>query len=217
MDIASNIADVTKEIGPAVTLVAVSKTQPIESLKQAYRAGQRDFGENKVQELLSKQSEMPDDVRWHMIGHLQTNKVRQIAPFVHLIHGVDSEKLLSEINHQGEKIPRVIPCLFQLHIATEKSKFGLDEQGLNELLHKISAGAFPFVRIRGLMGMASFLDDQTQVQLEFQYLKKLYDRFAGPFDFDVLSMGMSGDFNLAVQCGSTMVRVGSRIFGNRNY
>ena len=216
MDIANKIAEIKKEIGSA-TLVAVSKTQPVELLMQAYKAGQRDFGENKIQEMVLKQQQMPDDVRWHMIGHVQTNKVRQMASFVHLIHGVDSEKLLAGINSQSQKHDRIIDCLLQFIIASEDSKFGLNEDELSEIISNLDAGRYPSVRVRGLMGMATFTDDRDQIQREFTHLRTLYDRYASVRDFDTLSMGMSGDFDIAVKCGSTMVRVGSRIFGARNY
>ena len=216
MVIANNIAEIKKEIGSA-TLVAVSKTQPVELLMQAYKAGQRDFGENKIQEMVLKQQQMPDDVRWHMIGHVQTNKVRQMASFVHLIHGVDSEKLLAGINSQSQKHDRIIDCLLQVHIASEDSKFGLNEDELSEIISNLEAGRYSSVRVRGLMGMATFTDDRNQIQREFTHLRTLYDRYASVRDFDTLSMGMSGDFDIAVKCGSTMVRVGSRIFGARNY
>ena len=216
MDIANKIAEIKKEIGSA-TLVAVSKTQPVELLMQAYKAGQRDFGENKIQEMVLKQQQMPDDVRWHMIGHVQTNKVRQMASFVHLIHGVDSEKLLAGINSQSQKHDRIIDCLLQVHIASEDSKFGLNEDELSEIISNLEAGRYSSVRVRGLMGMATFTDDRNQIQREFTHLRTLYDRYASVRDFDTLSMGMSGDFDIAVKCGSTMVRVGSRIFGARNY
>jgi pyridoxal phosphate enzyme (YggS family) len=194
-------------------LVAVSKTKPVEDILALYELGHRDFGENYVQELLEKQAILPKDIRWHFIGHLQTNKVKAIAPFVHLIHGVDSYKLLSEINKQGQKINRCINVLLQIHIAREETKFGLDENEVKEILDTGLSG-LSFVSVKGFMGMASFTEETQQVQNEFHYLKGLYDQHP---QMQTLSMGMSGDYKLALQEGSTMVRVGSLIFGERNY
>jgi pyridoxal phosphate enzyme (YggS family) len=194
-------------------LVAVSKTKPVEDVLALYELGHRDFGENYVQELLEKQAILPKDIRWHFIGHLQTNKVKAIAPFVHLIHGVDSYKLLSEINKQGQKINRCINVLLQIHIAREETKFGLDENEVKEILDTGLSG-LSFVSVKGFMGMASFTEETQQVQNEFHYLKGLYDQHP---QMQTLSMGMSGDYKLALQEGSTMVRVGSLIFGERNY
>jgi pyridoxal phosphate enzyme (YggS family) len=194
-------------------LVAVSKTKPVEDILALYELGHRDFGENYVQELLEKQAILPKDIRWHFIGHLQTNKVKAIAPFVHLVHGVDSYKLLSEINKQGQKINRCINVLLQIHIAREETKFGLDENEVKEILDTGLSG-LSFVSVKGFMGMASFTEDKQQVQNEFHYLKGLYDQHP---QMQTLSMGMSGDYKLALQEGSTMVRVGSLIFGERNY
>jgi pyridoxal phosphate enzyme (YggS family) len=193
--------------------VAVSKTKPVEDILALYELGHRDFGENYVQELLEKQAILPKDIRWHFIGHLQTNKVKAIAPFVHLIHGVDSYKLLSEINKQGQKINRCLNVLLQIHIAREETKFGLDENEVKEILDTGLSG-LSFVSVKGFMGMASFTEDKQQVQNEFHYLKGLYDQHP---QMQTLSMGMSGDYKLALQEGSTMVRVGSLIFGERNY
>ncbi len=215
MDIGQNIAKIRKALPEHVTLVAVSKTQPIEAVLQAYEAGQRDFGENRIQEMADKHDKLPNDIRWHMIGHVQTNKVRQMAGFVHLVHGVDSEKLLEEIDRQAKKHGRTIDCLLQVFIASEETKFGLDAGELENLLSALDD--YPSVRIRGLMGMASLTDDDAQIKAEFSALKKLYDHYAQTHGFDTLSMGMSGDYGIAVNCGSTMVRVGSRIFGTRNY
>ncbi|ANE49800.1 YggS family pyridoxal phosphate-dependent enzyme [Flavisolibacter tropicus] len=201
-----------------VTLVAVSKTKPVEAIQELYELGQRDFGENYVQELIDKQSKMPSDIRWHFIGHLQSNKVKYIAPFVHLIHGVDSYKLLKEINKQGEKQGRVIDVLMQIHIAQEETKFGLDSKELEEVITQSGIDQLKNVRIRGLMGMASFSDDQTLVRREFQYLRSLFNKYNSNLPmFTILSMGMSGDYQLAVEEGSTMVRIGSLLFGARNY
>jgi pyridoxal phosphate enzyme (YggS family) len=194
-----------------VTLIAVSKTKPIEDILALYELGQRDFGENYVQELVDKQALLPKDIRWHFIGHLQSNKVKYIAPFVHLIHGVDSLKLLKEINKQGGKCARVINCLLQVHIASEETKFGMDEAEIDEA--KQAASQLDHIRIKGLMGMASFTDDAIQVRGEFRTLKFLLNRM----DPDaILSMGMSSDYKIAIEEGSTMVRIGSLLFGSRN-
>lgn len=198
-----------------VTLVAVSKTKPVSDLVEAYDTGCRDFGENYVQELVDKAQNMDSDIRWHFIGHLQRNKVKYIAPFVHLIHGVDTLSLLAEIEKQAAKIDRPIQVLLQVYIATEESKFGMDEAEVEQAL--ASLGQYPHVVVRGLMGMASFSQDQTLLGHEFGYLKGLFDRskgVAGPL-FDTLSMGMSGDYALAIAHGSNMVRIGSAIFGAR--
>jgi pyridoxal phosphate enzyme (YggS family) len=196
-----------------ITLVAVSKTKPVEDLQQLYELGQRDFGENYVQELVDKQAQLPADIRWHFIGHLQSNKVKYIAPFVHLIHGVDSASLLKEINKQALKNNRVIDCLLQVHIAREETKFGLDEKELDELLQ---IPAYPNAIIKGLMGMASFSSDQTLIRQEFAALKNLFAKqsSANPA-FNTLSMGMSSDYTIAIEEGSTMVRIGSLLFGSR--
>lgn len=202
----------------SVVLVAVSKTKPNSDIEALYAAGQRDFGENYVQELVDKQASLPEDIRWHFIGHLQSNKVKYIASFVHLIHGIDSIKLLQEVNKQAIKANRVIDCLLQMHIAQEETKFGLDEEELNNILDQLHA--FPHVRVRGLMGMASFTENQEQVKMEFSLLKNYFDtakaRLASP-EFDTLSMGMSGDYILAIEKGSTLVRIGSLLFGARQY
>lgn len=202
----------------SVVLVAVSKTKPNSDIEALYAAGQRDFGENYVQELVDKQASLPEDIRWHFIGHLQSNKVKYIASFVHLIHGIDSIKLLQEVNKQAIKANRVIDCLLQMHIAQEETKFGLDEEELNNILDQLHA--FPHVRIRGLMGMASFTENQEQVKMEFSLLKHYFDtakaRLSSP-EFDTLSMGMSGDYTLAIEQGSTLVRIGSLLFGARQY
>jgi len=202
------------------TLVAVSKTKPVQDLEEAYQAGQRHFGENKVQELLGKYEELPKDIHWHVIGHLQRNKVRYIAPFVYLIHSVDSLALLKEINKQGAKSERVIDCLLQVIIATEETKYGLSVEELDSLLQSPEYRQMDHVRIRGLMGMASNTDNETQVGEEFRGLKALFDKtktlyfFEEP-SFDTLSMGMSADHDIAIAEGSTMVRIGSLLFGER--
>lgn len=202
-------------LGPGVTLVAVSKTKPIEDILALYEEGQRDFGENYVQELVDKAARLPADIRWHFIGHLQSNKVKYIAPFVHLIHGVDSFKLLREIDKQGAKQQRVIDCLLQIHIAREETKFGLDATELESLLQDPQMNTLPYARVQGLMGMASFSDNAELVRGEFHQLKTLYDRYAGPRHWTRLSMGMSADYPLAIAEGSTLVRVGSLLFGAR--
>ena len=223
MDIKANLEQVKKSFqNPNCKLVAVSKTKPLSDLQAAYAAGIRDFGENKVQEIQSKQPEMPADTHWHMIGHLQSNKIKYIAPFIHLIHGVDSFKLLVEIDKQGKKIDRPIPVLLQIHIATEESKFGFDKDELEVLLSSPEFTNLTHVQIQGLMGMASFTEDQEQIRTEFRGLKQLYENLkkrALPsfVNLNELSMGMSGDYQIAQEEGSTMVRIGSSIFGARNY
>lgn len=201
-----------------VTLVAVSKTKSVEEIKELYDLGQRDFGENYVQELTEKQLQLPKDIRWHFIGHLQTNKLKQVASFIHLIQSVDSLKLLREINKQAQKDNRVIDCLLQIHIAQEETKFGLDENELNELFNN-SITQLKNVRICGLMGMASFTDDMEKVRKEFKFLKALFDKYAKlPIDncqLTIISIGMSSDYPIAIEEGSTMVRIGSLIFGAR--
>ncbi len=202
-----------------VSLIAVSKTKPNEDLMELYALGQRAFGENYVQELVDKAATLPKDIQWHFIGHLQSNKVKYIAPFVHLIHGVDIEKLLQEINKQALKQGRVIDCLLQVHIAEEDTKFGFDETSLMEFLQSGRLVNYPNVTIKGLMGMASFSDNQQQVQREFKQLKKCFDLAKNLIGetCSILSMGMSGDYELAIQEGSNMVRIGSLLFGARNY
>ena len=203
-----------------VTLIAVSKTKPKEELMELYTLGHRAFGENYVQELVDKEAALPKDIQWHFIGHLQSNKVKYIAPFVGMIHGVDSEKLLQEINKQAIKQNRVIDCLLQVHIATEETKFGFDGPALHELLMSGSIASYTNVRIRGLMGMASFSEDQSLLSQEFSTLKSYFDKAQQAFpdgSFDTLSMGMSSDYALAISKGSTMVRIGSLLFGARNY
>jgi pyridoxal phosphate enzyme (YggS family) len=223
MDIKANLEQVKKSFqNPNCKLIAVSKTKPLADLQAAYAAGIRDFGENKVQEIQAKQPEMPADTRWHMIGHLQSNKIKYIAPFIHLIHGVDSFKLLVEIDKQGKKIDRPIPVLLQIHIATEESKFGFDLDELEDMLASPEFTNLTHVQIQGLMGMASFTESQEQIRTEFRGLKQLYENLkkrALPsfVNLHELSMGMSGDYQIAQEEGSTMVRIGSSIFGARNY
>lgn len=199
-----------------VTLVAVSKTKPVADIEALYALGQKDFGENYVQELVDKQAVLPADIRWHFIGHLQSNKVKYIAPFVHLIHGVDSLKLLKEIDKQAAKNNRIIHCLLQIHIASEETKFGMDENELKEVLAQLDS--FPHVKVCGLMGMASFSDDEKKVRDEFKTLHQLLLKYniSDPTSA-ILSMGMSGDYKMAIEEGSTMVRIGSLFFGARVY
>jgi pyridoxal phosphate enzyme (YggS family) len=218
MSISENIKKYQGSLPKNTTLVAVSKTKPVSSLLQAYDAGQRVFGENKIQEMASKWEEMPKDIQWHMIGHVQTNKVKYMAPFVDLIHTVDSLKLLREINKQAAKHHRVINCLLQIKIAEEEHKFGLDHQDALLLLAKDIQATLPHVSIVGLMGMASFTDNKTQIETEFKKLSTLHKEFIKQHpQLTVLSMGMSSDYTLALDHGSTMVRIGSSIFGARNY
>lgn len=205
-----------------VNLVAVSKTKPVQAIEELYQMGQRDFGENYVQELVNKQAQLPKDIRWHFIGHLQTNKVKYIASFVHLIHGVDSFKLLKEINKQAQKMVKVIDVLLQVHIAQEETKFGLDDKEISEILISNSGelGELRNIRIAGLMGMASFTEDQVKVRDEFRYLKNLFDKYAplqtSNFQLQILSMGMSSDYQIGIEEGSNMVRIGSLLFGARD-
>jgi hypothetical protein len=222
MSIATNLLSIKNDLPENVTLVAVSKTKPVSDLMEAYDAGQRIFGENKIQEMADKWEQMPKDIQWHMIGHVQTNKVKFMAPFVSLVHGVDSFKLLKEINKQALKNDRVIDCLLQMHIAKEETKFGLDEEELSSILDSSVFQEMKNIRIRGLMGMATFTDNQDQVKKEFLYLKSIFDLLLNKDAINhvstlpILSMGMSGDYKLGIECGSTMIRIGSSIFGGRN-
>lgn len=216
MSIKNNLLEIKSSLPENVTLVAVSKTKPVSDLMEAYEAGQRIFGENKIQEMADKFEQMPKDIEWHMIGHVQTNKVKFMAPFVNLVHGIDSLKLLEEINKQALKNNRTIDCLLQVHIAEEDTKFGLDETELNDLLNSETFKNLKNIKIKGLMGMATFTENQDQVKKEFLNLKSIFDKFSTlNSDFSTLSMGMSGDYQLAIDCGSTMVRIGSSIFGTR--
>ncbi|MBC9797767.1 YggS family pyridoxal phosphate-dependent enzyme [Sinomicrobium weinanense] len=218
MSISENLRNLKNELPEHVTLVAVSKTKPISDLMEAYNAGQRIFGENKIQEMTEKWQQMPGDVEWHMIGHVQRNKVKYMAEFVSLIHGVDSLKLLKEIEKQAAKHQRVISCLLQIHIAEEDTKFGLSEEEALALLESEEFQAMKHVKITGIMGMATFTDNQDQVKREFQTLRSLFVKIAhNRPEINTLSMGMSGDYTMAIDCGSTMVRIGSSIFGARNY
>ena len=214
MPVKENIAYFKTALPAHITLVAVSKTKPNELLTEAYNAGQRDFGENYVQELVDKQASLPKDIRWHFIGHLQSNKVKYIAPFVYLIHGVDSFGLLKEINKQGEKNKRTIPCLLQLYIAKEETKFGFSIQEATELLTSEAFAELKHISVKGFMAMASNTDDEQQIRREFQSVKALHSKFP---DLNVLSFGMSNDYTIAIEEGSTMVRIGSSIFGERDY
>ncbi len=222
MSIAKNLTELKSQLPAHVTLVAVSKTKPVTDLMEAYNVGQRIFGENKIQEMTDKWEHMPKDIEWHMIGHVQTNKVKFMAEYVSLIHGVDSLKLLQEINKQAKKHNRVIDCLLQIHIAEEETKFGLDEEELNYILTSDDFKSLENIKIVGLMGMATFTENQNQIEKEFNHLKTLFDKlntipFTQNLKPNILSMGMSGDYQLAISCGSSMVRIGSSIFGNRNY
>lgn len=224
MSISKNLNSIKSQLPKHVTLVAVSKTKPIAELMEAYEAGQRIFGENYVQELIEKEQQLPKDIEWHFIGHLQSRKAKLITPFVHLIHGVDSLKLLQEINKQAIINNRIINCLLQIHIAEEESKFGLDEKELKEIIQYIQDenNKMSNIRIVGLMGMATFTENQSQIEKEFLHLKTIFDTYKQQteienFKLQTLSMGMSGDFQLAISHGSTMVRIGSSIFGIRNY
>ncbi len=216
MSIATNLNTIKATLPKNVTLVAVSKTKPNSAIIKAYEAGQRIFGENKIQEMSQKWEDLPKDIEWHMIGHVQTNKVKYMAPFVHLIHGVDSFKLLKEINKQAKKHDRVIKCLLQIHIAEETTKFGLDKNELFEIINSESFKTFENIQVEGLMGMATFTDDQKQVRKEFSNLKTIFNSLKQEIDtINTLSMGMSGDYKIAIEEGSTMVRIGSSIFGSR--
>ena len=220
MSIKENLLKIKSSLPENVTLVAVSKTKPVADLMKAYNAGQRVFGENKIQEMTEKWEQMPKDIQWQMIGHIQTNKVKFMAPYVSLIHGIDSLKLLEEINKQARKNNRIIDCLLQIHIAEEETKFGLNEEELKDLLASETFKNLNNIKIIGLMGMATFTDNQDQIRKEFEHLKSIYDSLISQnntqnLEPKTLSMGMSGDYQLAISCGSTMVRIGSSIFGGR--
>jgi pyridoxal phosphate enzyme (YggS family) len=221
MSIKDNILNIKSSLPSHVTLVAVSKTKPVSDLMEAYNTGQRIFGENKIQEMTEKWQQMPKDIQWHMIGHVQSNKVKYMVPYVKLIHGVDSLKLLQEINRQAVRWRKNIDCLLQMHIAEEETKFGLDEKELEAILHFVQndKNGMTNIKLVGLMGMATFTDNQEQIKKEFQYLKTIFDKYKSlnttNCQLNTLSTGMSGDYKLAIECGSTMVRIGSSIFGNR--
>lgn len=217
MNLIENLNKIKTSLAEDVELIAVSKTRSNEEILELYNAGHKVFGENRVQELIEKQEVLPKDIQWHLIGHLQRNKVKYIAEFVHLIHSVESERLLKEINKQAKRFERVIPCLLQIKIAEEETKFGLDKEEAENIL-KTYKEKFENVQIIGVMGMATFTDDMEQVRREFKSLKNVYDQFQTlDEDIQILSMGMSGDYELAIEEGSNMVRVGSAIFGEREY
>ena len=222
MSVAENIDQIKAILPEHVRLVAVSKTKPKELILEAYKYGQRAFGENKVQELSSKYEELPKDIEWHFIGHLQSNKIKYIAPFVHLIHGVDSFKLLKAIDGEARKAERIIPILLQFHIAEEETKFGLSMEEAHEMLNYQEFKLLKNVQISGVMGMATYTEDEHQIRKEFACLKSYFQTlkmnyFAEDSEFKEISMGMSGDYLLAIKEGSTMIRIGSNIFGERNY
>lgn len=222
MNIRANLLTLKRSIPPTCTLVAVTKTHPAEVVKEAYDAGHRVFGENKVQELVPKYEALPKDIQWHIIGHLQSNKVRHIAPFVTLIHSIDSIKLLEEVNKQAVKVKRTIPVLLQVHIAKEETKFGFSDEEIMSFAGSIKPSVFTNVEVHGLMGMATFTDNADQVRAEFRKLKTLFSKLRSSslpntFRLKELSMGMSGDYRIAIEEGSTMIRVGSAIFGTRSY
>lgn len=216
MTIADNLFRIRETIPETATLVAVSKTKPNADLLEAYQAGQRIFGENKIQEMTQKWESLPKDIEWHMIGHVQTNKVKYMAEYVALVHGVDSFKLLKELNKQAKKHDRIIACLLQIHIAEEDTKFGFDEAELIDLLADETFKKLEHIKVVGLMGMATFTPNEQQIRSEFKTLKTLFEKAKSKTnDFNTLSMGMSGDYQIALEEGSTMVRIGSRIFGSR--
>ena len=217
MSIQQNYQAILSQLPENVKLVTVSKTNPAEKIKEVYDLGQRAFGENKVQELLEKQPVLPNDIEWHLIGHLQTNKVKYIAGFISMIESIDSEKLLKEVDKEALKNNRKINVLLQVKIAKEETKFGLTVDETKDIFNKYLNGNYPNIEIKGLMGMASFVDDETQIRDEFSVLKNLFDELSELKPLETLSMGMSGDFPLAIDCGSNSVRVGSAIFGERNY
>lgn len=217
MSIESNYQNILSQLPDNVKLVTVSKTNPAEKIKEVYDLGQRAFGENKVQELLEKQPVLPNDIEWHLIGHLQTNKVKFVSGFISMIESVDSEKLLKEIDKEALKNERKINVLLQVKIAKEETKFGLTVEEAKDIFNKFLGGNYPNIDIKGLMGMASFVDDESQIREEFGVLKQLFDELSSLKPLETLSMGMSGDFPLAIECGSNSVRVGSAIFGERNY
>jgi len=220
MSVRDNLERIKQQIPAHVTLVAVSKTKPASDILEAYETGQRIFGENKIQEMTAKRSELPPDIEWHMIGHVQTNKIRHMASYVSLVHGIDSLKLLVELDKQAKKHDRVISCLLQVYIAEEETKFGFDEPEIYEILASDEFAKLQNIEVKGLMGMASFTDNREQVNKEFSHLKNIYDKIrelpkTDNFKPEILSMGMSGDYSTAIECGSTMVRIGSSIFGSR--
>ena len=219
MELAKNFKTILDEISPDVTLIAVSKTKPNSLILEAYNLGQKDFGENRVQDMKVKAQRLPKDIRWHMIGRIQTNKIKDFISYVHLVHGVDRLKVLSSINNEAKKINRVIDVLIQVHIAKEKTKTGFSVHELEEVFSNENQNKFENIRIRGLMGMATFTENQNEIRKEFSMLKKTFENIKKAINephFDILSMGMSGDFQIAIQEGSTMVRIGTLLFGKRN-
>lgn len=218
MSISENIKRIKEEIPSEVTLVAISKTKANEDILEAYNAGQRIFGENKIQEMVQKQEDLPKDIQWHMVGHVQRNKVKYMAPFVNLIHAVDSLKLLKEIEKQAEKYGRTINCLLQIKIAEEDTKYGITVDEAKEILNSETYHKMTHVKVVGFMGMATLTENEAKIRQEFSYLKTKFDDFRKDREsFKILSMGMSGDYKIALECGSNMIRVGSSIFGERNY
>jgi len=221
MSITTNLNNITSQLPEHVTLVAVSKTKPVSDLMEAYKAGQRIFGENKIQEMVEKHEQMPKDVEWHMIGHVQRNKIKYMASFVSLIHGVDNFKLLKEINKQAIKHDRIINCLLQIKIASEESKFGMTALEANDILNSNEFRELNNIRVTGLMGMATFTDDEIQLKKEFTHLTQTFNALkeyqTNNCNLETISIGMSADYRLAIDCGSNMIRVGSSIFGDRNY
>lgn len=221
MSISKNLKNIKNKLPDGVTLVAVSKTKPVDTIMEAYHAGQRIFGENKIQEMVEKHEQMPKDIEWHMIGHVQRNKVKYMAPFVSLIHGVENFKVLKEIDKQAEKHNRIIDCLLQIKIAEEDSKFGMSTEEAKTILISEEFKELNHVRIIGVMGMATFTDDENKISKEFNFLKSTFEKLkqfqTATCNLQTISMGMSGDYELAISCGSNMVRIGSSIFGERNY
>ena len=200
------------------TCVAVSKTKPIDDIEKIYNLGHKEFGENKVQELLDKYDKLPKDIKWHMIGHLQTNKIKKVIPIISLIHSVDSLKLLKKINNEAIKINKVISCLLQINISNENNKYGFTRDQIREIFNNEVLKDFKFIRIKGLMGMASFTENENQIRIEFKNLKKIFDELKIKYpELKIISMGMSGDYKIAIEEGSNMIRIGSKIFGKRNY
>ena len=200
------------------TCVAVSKTKPVDEIEKIYNLGHKEFGENKVQELLEKYNKLPKDIKWHMIGHLQTNKIKKVIPIINLIHSVDSLKLLKKINNEAIKINKVISCLLQINISNENNKYGFSIDQIREIFNNEILNNFEFIRIKGLMGMASFTENKNQIRIEFNNLKKIFDELKIKYpELKIISMGMSGDFKIAIEEGSNMIRIGSKIFGKRNY
>jgi hypothetical protein len=217
MDISENIKNFQDELPKDVTLVAISKTKSVDDLLEAYEAGQRHFGENKIQEMTEKWEKLPKNIKWHMVGHVQRNKVKYMAPYVSLIHAVDSLKLLKEIHKEADKNGHCIDCLLQIKIAEEDSKYGISADEAREILDSEEFKELDHVKVKGLMGMATFTDDEKQVKKEFDHLKTVFDEFKEQYsNFEILSMGMSGDYKIAIDSGSNMVRIGSEIFGARD-